>query len=92
MVSTTAQEIAEMIDSLTARQRQVVILIGGRRQSYKSAAKQLEHLRSEGERSISSHTVREYARDLRDLMGSDLPPRDALTELYWSFREAFETA
>ena len=81
---------------LTPRQREVVILIGKHRLSYKAAAKQLENLLScdpgQCGDHISWHTVRQYAVQIRDLMGSRLSPRDALTALYWEYRKSFDHA
>lgn len=79
-----------MVETLTPRQRQVVVLIGGRRLSYKAAARQLANLQADDGSQISPHTVREYCREIRELLGSDLAPRDALTELYWSYPKLFE--
>lgn len=64
-----------MKGSLTVRQRDVVRLIGRDRMSYKGVARKL---------GISQHTARVYAVRIRDKIGSDLAPRDALTAYYWN--------
>lgn len=84
------------IDDLTPRQRQTVLLIG-EGYSYKTAAAQMKNRLpvewgEEGPPSISHHTVRQYAVEVRDLMGSTLPPLRAVLDLYHSHREELEKA
>lgn len=80
-------KVAEFsVRSLSPRYREVVVLVGGERLSYKAAAKRLANLHRQDEANISHHTVRQYSREIRDLVGCDLSPRDCLTELYWSNR------
>lgn len=70
--------------SLSPRMREIVILVGKQQLSYKAAGRELG--------GISHHTVRSYARKIQHLVGSDLSPRAALTELYWGHRDQFDKA
>jgi len=79
------------VNDLTPREREVVVLIGRDQLAYKAAARRMAHRYRNGER-ISEHTVREYARTIQRRVGSRLPPRAALTELYWSHRSQFDGA
>lgn len=58
---------------LSGRQIQIVELIGRDRLSYKAVAREL---------GISRHTVKAHAVQIRDRLGSELSPRDALTQYY----------
>jgi len=78
----------DLVSRLTPRQREVVILVGRHRLSYKGAARRLENRYREGEH-LTPQTVRQYANQIRDAMESPLSPRDALTELYWVHEAAF---
>lgn len=77
------------VDDLTPRQRQVVVLIGGRRLSYKAAARLLTHRYHEGAH-VSPGTVRQYANDIRHRIQSPLPPRDALTVFYGANKDRLD--
>ena len=59
---------------------QVTVLVGRDRMPYKRIANHL---------GIKTETVRTYATVIRDKLGSSLPPRDALTEYFWTHRGEF---
>jgi DNA-binding NarL/FixJ family response regulator len=80
---------SERVPWLTPRQREVVRLVGGRGWSYKRVASELRHHHAAG-RTLSTRTIEEYSRQIRDAIGSPLRPRDALHELYRSSPEAFD--
>lgn len=81
----------DFVSALTPRQREVVVLIGRYRLSYKQAARRMAH-RYMGDRTVSPETVRDHAQTIRDRLRSPLSPRDAVTELYWMHRDEFEQA
>lgn len=58
---------------LSPRLWEVVELVGGRRLSYKGAAKEM---------GVSWRTVEEYAAEIRARAGLAMNPRDALSVLY----------
>ncbi len=70
---------------LTPRQLQVVLLLGPGKKTYKAAAREMknQNLQRLGERapSISWRTVEQHAREVRDLVGLDLPPMRAVVEI-----------
>ncbi|MCK5316314.1 MAG: sigma-70 region 4 domain-containing protein [Anaerolineales bacterium] len=59
---------------LSPREREVVVLIGFLRYPYKRAAKEM---------GCAPATVRVHANRVKMKTGYNLPPRDALTRLYW---------
>lgn len=86
-VQTEEEEyVAELIESLTPRQRQVVCLVGGQRLSYEEAARRMGHF-YQGNRSISPETVRRYASDIRDLFGVDKPAQRAMWDIFVRARQ-----
>lgn len=83
----------ELVEQLTERQREVVVLIGRHNLSYKGAAQRLQNKhRNEKGVAISPRTVRQYATEIRDAMGTGLPPWNALHELYFVHQESFKEA
>ena len=87
----TTKPWTDVIPRLTRRHKQTVVLIVVRHCSYKAAARKMPHRYRRGE-TVAPDTVRQYANQVRDLMGTDLPLRSALAELYWTHPEAFEGA
>ena len=65
---------------LTPRQTEVTALIGGLGLSYGAAARRLR-LRSGGG-GLSPNYVRQIAREVKCLIGSQRPPREALARLF----------
>ena len=78
---TEEERMADVVESLTPRKREVVELIGGELLSYREAGERMGHF-YQGGRALSPDTVRKYATEVRDAMGSDRKPRAALIDLY----------
>jgi len=70
------------VEDLTRREREVLILIG-RGCSYGETARRLKP-------KISSRTVERYATQIRDKIGSSLPPLRAVILFYHENRGHFE--
>ena len=92
---TMATTGADLVAMLTPRYIEVVILIGGKGLTYKAAASRMENkiIKVRAGRSqpkISHGTVRQYAKEIRDIIGSPLRPIRALTEFYFEHREELE--
>ena len=64
---------------LRLRYREVTALVGSG-MSYRETALSLIHRRDD--HSISPHTVRQYAKEIKRLVGSDRTPRDTLVALF----------
>ena len=82
----------DLVALLTPRQLEVVILIGGRGLSYKAAASQMENKlikarAGRGQPKISHRTVRQYAREIRDIISSGHSPIRALTVFYYEHKD-----
>ena len=82
----------DLVAVLTPRQIEVVLLIGGEGLTYKAAAARMENrlIKARAGRTqpkISHHTVRQYATDVRDIIGSDMSPIRALTLFYYEHRD-----
>lgn len=85
----------DLVAILTPRQLEVVILIGGRGLSYKAAAarmvnKLIKERAGRGQPKISYRTVRQYATEIRDLIGSGRSPIRALTAFYYQHESEIE--
>lgn len=68
---------------LSPRMTEVLVMIGRDRLTYKRIAKEL---------GISPETVRDYAVTIRARIGTELPPRDALTAYYWKHQKKLDNA
>ena len=81
-----------VVTRLTEREREVVLLIGRFNLGYKAAAARLQNKHRNEKQGISARTVRQYATQIRDAMGSALPPWNALHELYFVHQSSFDEA
>ena len=73
--------MADFVETLTPRKREVVELVGGEGLSYPEAAVRMGHYYRGGDH-ISPETVRRYASEIRDEMGVSLTPQRAMWHLY----------
>ncbi len=80
----------DVLGRMTSRQWEVAVLVGCHRLSYKAAGARLQNRLEADGTPLSPRTVRQYATEVRDAMGSELSPRDALTELYMAHRPEFD--
>ena len=91
-----ARDGGQVAGALTARQVEVVLLIGRDGLSYKAAAQQLGNKLArvrDGMRppTLSHHTVRRYANEIRDLFGlGHLSPMRACWIIFSEHRSNFE--
>ena len=85
----------DLVALLTPRQIEVVLLIGGEGLTYKAAAGRMDNKLFKARfgrkhPKISHRTVRQYAKEIRDIIGSALSPIRALTMFYYEHKEALE--
>ena len=85
----------DLVAILTPRQLEVLILIGGQGLSYKSAASRMVNKLIKkrvglDQPKISYRTVRQYATEIRDIIGSGLSPIRALTTFYYQHESEIE--
>ena len=86
-----------IVERLTPRQLEVVLLLGRDKLNYKTAATRMRNKlvrtkRGQEAPSISYRTVRHYACEIRDLMESDLSPIRAVLELWYEHKDELEEA
>ena len=87
----------DLVAVLTPRQIEVLLLIGGEGLTYKAAAARMENKLIKAragmrQRKISHRTVRQYAKEIRTIIGSELSPIRALTVFYYEHRDELERA
>jgi len=90
-VTITKEQAQEIATGLTPRQRQVVALVGGGQLSYKAAAARMKHRYARtADQSVTAGTVKQYATQVRERMALPIPPRSALTLLFFANPDLFE--